>query len=224
MTIQIRTIPLTAVNCYLLTGEKTILIDAGVPGLMKLFLRKLANFGVQPEEIDLVIITHAHADHTGMAMKIKELTGAKIAIHQRDKVWLESGKMPIPRGATVLGKIASSFLKLIPKITVPPALADIVLEDENYLLNDYGIPGKIVYTPGHTMGSVSVLLDTGEAFVGDLAMSARFMRFRPGYSIFADDIELIQQSVKKLLGLGMKTIYPAHGRPFSADVFRRKLA
>jgi hydroxyacylglutathione hydrolase len=224
MTIKIHTIPLTAVNCYLLNGEKTILIDAGFPGLMKLFLRKLANFEIKPEEIDLVIITHAHADHIGIAKEIKEFTGAKIAIHQRDKVWLESGKMPIPRGVTLLGKVASSLLNLIPEITVPPTGADIILGDENYPLNDFGIPGKIVYTPGHTMGSVSVLLDSGEAFVGDLAMSARFMRFKPGYSIFAEDMVQIEQSVNKLLEMGMEIIYPAHGKPFPAEVFRRRRA
>ena len=220
MTIQIHTISLGMVNCYLLKGEKTILIDAGVPGQMNKFLNCLKSTGTKPDEINLVIITHAHMDHTGIAKEIKELTGAHFAIHHRDKGWLETGSAPIPPGTTLLGKIVSTLGKLIPEITVPPIKADIILGDEDYHLNGYGIPGKIVYTPGHTLGSVSVLLVTGEAFVGDLAMSSKMMRLTPGVPIFAEDKGLIKQSLKKLLDMGMEVIYPAHGKPFSADVFR----
>ena len=56
-------------------------------------------------------------------------------------------------------------------------------------LAGYGIPGKIIYTPGHSMGSVSVLLDNGEAFVGDLAMNEFPLRLSPGLPIFAEDME-----------------------------------
>ena len=81
----------------------------------------------------------------------------------------------------------------------------------------------MVYTPGHTLGSTSVLLNSGEAFVGDLAMSAKVMRLNPGMPIFAEDMDLVKASWKKLLDLGAKTIYPAHGKPFSAEVFRQQL-
>jgi hydroxyacylglutathione hydrolase len=97
---------------------------------------------------------------------------------------------------------------------------DIVLDDEGLDLAAYGIPGQVVHTPGHSPGSVSVLLETGDAFVGDLAMSQVPIRFSPGLPIFADDLEKVKQSCRLLLDLGAKTIYPAHGKPFLADVLR----
>ena len=126
MAVEIHNISLKAVNCYLLRGEKTILIDAGAPGLKKLFLADLAKPGIPLEEIDLVVITHAHMDHIGLAKEIKELTGAEFAVHQLDKDWLETGKSSIPPGTTLMGKIVSAIGQRIPEITVPPIQADII--------------------------------------------------------------------------------------------------
>jgi hydroxyacylglutathione hydrolase len=223
MTVQIHTIPLGMVNCYLLKGEKYVLIDAGIPGLKKPFFQGLKDTGVQLEQIELVVITHGHMDHIGLAKVVKELTGAKLAIHEREVDWLENGKSPLPPGATPFGKILMSLGGFMPPITVEPTVADIVITDDGLSLETYGLPGKVVYTPGHTMGSVTVLLASGEAFVGDLAMSARFMRATPGLPIFAEDLDLVVHSWEELLDLGAKTIYPAHGKPFPADVFRKKL-
>ena len=68
--------------------------------------------------------------------------------------------------------------------TIKPADVDIVLDNNEFSLADYGIAGKVIYTPGHSSGSVSVLLDTGEAFVGDLAMNTLPMKFSPGLPVF----------------------------------------
>ena len=70
---------------------------------------------------------------------------------------------------------------------------------------------------------MSILLENGDAIVGDLAMNAKYLRLSPGIPIFAEDVSLIKPSWIKLLDLGAKIIYPAHGNPFSADVFRKQL-
>jgi glyoxylase-like metal-dependent hydrolase (beta-lactamase superfamily II) len=106
---------------------------------------------------------------------------------------------------------------------VPPARVDIALEDGGLSLEEFGIPAQVVYTPGHTLGSLSILLENGDAIVGDLAMSAKYLRLSPGTPIFAEDAGMIKPSWKKLLDLGAKQIFPAHGKPFSADIFREQL-
>jgi glyoxylase-like metal-dependent hydrolase (beta-lactamase superfamily II) len=116
-----------------------------------------------------------------------------------------------------------SLMKLAPKMSVPASKVDIVLGDDDFSLEVYGIPARVIYTPGHTMGSMSVLMESGEAIVGDLAMNTRLLRLSPGMPVFADDISLIKLSWKKLLDLGAKTIYPAHGRPFSAEILKIQL-
>jgi hypothetical protein len=108
-------------------------------------------------------------------------------------------------------------------INIPPSNLDIVLGDEEFSLSEYGIPGRILYTPGHLMGSVSVLLDTGDAFVGDLAMSGLPMRLTPGLPALAEDMQKVMASWQLLIKAGAKTIYPAHGKPFSVDIIQRAL-
>jgi glyoxylase-like metal-dependent hydrolase (beta-lactamase superfamily II) len=78
--------------------------------------------------------------------------------------------------------------------------------------------------PGHSSGSVSVLLDTGEAFVGDMAMNKFPLRLSPGMPIYAENSQLLIESWQTLMDEGVKTVYPAHGDAFSADVMRNELA
>lgn len=211
------------VQCFLIKGEKTILIDAGVSGQMKGFQKGLAETSIQFEDIDLLLFTHGHFDHIGLAKGIVDRSGAQTAIHHLEKDWVESGKPPFPPGVTAWGKFLASSIKLLPEMSVPGTKVDFTLSDEDFPLDEYGIAGKVVYTPGHTLGSVSILLEDGTTIVGDLAMSAKIFRLSPGIPIFAEDVSLIKPSWQKLLDLGAKVIYPAHGKPFSAEVFRQQL-
>ncbi len=79
------------------------------------------------------------------------------------------------------------------------------------------------YTPGHTGGSCSVLLDSGEAFVGDLAMNGFPLCFSPRISIYSNDSNALVQSWRLLLTRSAETIYPGHGEPFSADIIRKSI-
>ena len=128
-------------------------------------------------------------------------------------------------GFTPWGKIASALETLISHfIHIPTFEVDIVAGDEELSLSEYGIPGRLICTPGHTWGSVSVLLDSGEVFVGCLAMNLFPLRLNPGLPIWGDDIQLVKNSWKKLLDMGAKTVYPAHGEPFPAQVMRKLIA
>ena len=145
-------------------------------------------------------------------------------MHREQKEWLEKSLKPIPPGVTVWGRVLGRILAMsLPWIDIPAAEVDIVLEDREFPLSGYGIPGRILPTPGHSRGSVSVLLETGDAFVGDLAMNAFPLCLRPGLPIFAEDIQKVRESWKRLLDEGAKTVYPAHGNPFPADVIRKAL-
>jgi hydroxyacylglutathione hydrolase len=101
---------------------------------------------------------------------------------------------------------------------IPTFEVDLVAGDEERSPYEYGIPGRLIYTPEHTWGSVSVLLDSGEAFVGYLATNLFPLRFSPGLPIWGDDIQLVRNSWKRSLDMGAKTVYPAHGQPFPAEV------
>lgn len=225
MGISIFPIHMGLDTVYAVKGDGVIVIDGGDPHRLKNFKKGIAEASISPEEIRLIVLTHGHWDHIGSTQDIKDLTGAKTLIHKNDMHFLEDDKTFQPPGLTSWGKILNALLKLVsPFITPPTFEVDIVAGDEDISLAEYGIPGKVIHTPGHSWGSVSVLLEDGDVFVGDLAMNNFPARLSPGLPIFGDDIELVKESWRKLLAVGAKTVYPAHGKPFPADVMRKAIA
>jgi glyoxylase-like metal-dependent hydrolase (beta-lactamase superfamily II) len=225
MTVEITPVALGFCQCYVLKARGVVAVDAGAPNKGRHFARALERASIAPEQVRLIVMTHGHWDHVGSAGQLKQLTGAKLALHEREVGWLEKGLTPLPPGVTAWGRAFIGVHKLfMPLIEVPPTKVDVVLQDDGISLLDFGIPGRVIHTPGHSSGSVSILLDTGEAFVGDLAMNRFPLRLSPGLPIFAEDAGAVVGSWKKLLELGVTTVYPAHGEPFHADVIRKAIA
>jgi glyoxylase-like metal-dependent hydrolase (beta-lactamase superfamily II) len=206
-------------TCYIIKDKGAVLIDGAWPGEANSFSKLLSDSGLKPEEIQLIILTHGDFDHVGGAKEIQELTGAKIVMHQKDSDNLEKGIFHWPEGVTVWGKISRAMMMPFVKIKgkFPAAKVDIILDDEGLSLEKYGIPGKVVYTPGHTFGSISVVLESGDAFVGCLAQNRAPFVFRPKLPIYAKDLELLKESWVKVINMGALTIYPGHGNPFPIE-------
>ncbi len=210
--------------CYLIQDRGTVLIDGGFPGRAGDFRSALDRLGVRPEDICLMVMTHGHFDHVGCAREIRDLTGASIAMHQPDAGWLENAVYPPIRGVTAWGRVTAKPLNWpLAATRFEPTKVDLVLPDEDWPLHPYGIHGRVLWTPGHTAGSVSVLLETGEAFVGDLAMNRFPLRLAPGLPIFAEDMNQVVASWRKLIDAGARVVYPAHGKPFSSEIICRLL-
>jgi glyoxylase-like metal-dependent hydrolase (beta-lactamase superfamily II) len=221
MDIKIFPIPMMFDTIYAIRGEGVILIDGGDPGKMENFKRGLEISSINPQEIQLIILTHGHWDHIGSAKEIQAFTGARTLLHQKDMHFLDEIHPSQPPGFTLWGKfIIAMITRYTSKIHIPAFQVDIVAKDENISLSDFGIPGKVVYTPGHSWGSVSVLMDSGQVFVGDLGMNMFPMRLSPGLPIFGDDFQVVKKSWQKLLDMGARTVYPAHGKPFPAEVIK----
>jgi glyoxylase-like metal-dependent hydrolase (beta-lactamase superfamily II) len=225
MEVEIHSIPMGFDTIYAIRGEGVILVDGGDPDRFERFKKGLERASIAPDEIRLLIATHGHWDHVGSIKEIKELTGAEVLMHRDDEHFLQDAHPAQPPGLTAWGKVLTTLIRLfLPFVAIPTFDVDRFAEgDEEISLTAYGIPGVVIHTPGHTHGSLSVLLESGEAFVGDLAMNRMPLRRRPGMPIFGDDAESIRQSWRKLLDRGAKRVYPAHGDPFPAEVMAREI-
>jgi glyoxylase-like metal-dependent hydrolase (beta-lactamase superfamily II) len=196
-----------------------VLIDPAGPATIRAVPRKLLELLGTPPRLDLMIVTHVHFDHVGASVKLREATGAPLAVHRADAGWLREGRLVWPKGVTAWGKFFRTVVAplMMPFLRVPSIAPDLVLDDEGLDLRPYGVEGRVVHTPGHSPGSVSIVLPSGEAFVGDLAMNGPPMCLHPSFGVFAHQPELVPASWRRLLEMGVETVYPAHGRPFPAS-------
>lgn len=210
--VQIR---LSLSNSFLILGERPILVDTGSPKDGNKLLRHLTDHGVQGRDLALILHTHGHSDHCGSTRQLKDATSAPTAIHSADAAVMDTGK----NQATKPTCLTARLLHLLVDDRFPSVRPDILLPDEMDM-KAFGVDGKVVYTPGHTAGSISVLLSSGEAIVGDLLMGGwlggMFRSGLPGYPYFADDLRQIQSSVRKLLDLGATKLLVGHGGPVDA--------
>lgn len=224
MATQIRRIPVGIANVYAVIAGGTVLVDGGQPGKERVLARALQT--IPASSVKLIVVTHGHWDHMGCVAEMKRLTGAPVAMHQAERERIEKALKIMPPARTVWGKVFGS-LCVVPMMRMArlrPQQVDIALTDDDWSLEPFGVDGKVVHTPGHSPGSVSILLASGDALVGDLAMSMFPLRLSPGLPIFAEDEKRLRGSIERLLSLGATTIHPAHGRPFPASVLKAALS
>jgi hydroxyacylglutathione hydrolase len=213
-------IKLGVVKAFLIKGKQTIIVDTGYPGNGDKILRYLHKNFIKPEDISLIILTHGHIDHYGSAEDLKKITAAPIAIHRADAEYLKKGINYIGAPTGLFGRIVKSLF-IRTEVSIAKSLkADIIIDDE-VGLREFGIEGKIIHTPGHTEGSVSVILSTGEAIAGDLIMGGILFKRVPHYPLFVSNISRLRESIKKIIRLSPKVIHTSHGGPFSSVVVEK---
>jgi len=212
-------------NAYLIQGEGgAVLVDAGHVNFERTFIRYLKKHTIAPDIIKLIVITHVHFDHVGGLKDFKTLCRCPVAVHAGAASALSDGTVFFPPGTNLLGKMASLLGSTVGKTFMKyPSVKPDILVSEEMSLAPFGVSGKIIPTPGHTTNSLTVLLTSGEAFVGDLAANYLPANLGPIFPPFAEDVEALLQSWEVLLKAGAKIICPGHGRPFSAHLLRRKM-
>jgi glyoxylase-like metal-dependent hydrolase (beta-lactamase superfamily II) len=213
------------VNAYLIIGaDGCVLVDTGLPGTEKHVGRALAREGRSFKDIKLIVVTHAHVDHAGNAARIRDLSGAPIAAHRGD---IEHYRRDVPMTFCATGLSGRIFygtgLMREPYVAFTP---DVFVDGDDLPLDAYGVPGKVVSTLGHTQGSTSVTLPTGDALVGDLVASGMFIGgiARLGHARrppFEDDPLAVSRCLFRLLDAGFQRFYMGHGGPLPAAEVRR---
>jgi glyoxylase-like metal-dependent hydrolase (beta-lactamase superfamily II) len=209
-------------NAFLVTGDRAVLVDTGVPGAGPKIQSALADHGVGPADISAIVVTHGHIDHFGSAVYLKQLTGAPIIAHQGDVDAYSAGHAVVafmrPTGA-----FGWLFAKLpMVRASTDPFIPDIVV-DSSISLREFGVDARILYTPGHTPGSISVLTDPGELIAGDLIAGPLLGAINswPANPPFHYDRVQNLASLDAVLALDPTVVYVGHGGPLDPSRVRR---
>jgi len=208
-------------NSYLVSGKKTIIVDAGDPGFSQGIYRAMQRQGINRSDISLIFITHGHIDHYGSVFALKKALDVPVAIHRLDQIYLESGSQaplyPMNRPAAFIKRLGQNM-----RVRHDHFKADIVFDDQLDLM-DFGVEGVILPTPGHTLGSASMFLPDDCAITGDLIIRRHMFRGPAEACAFLHDREKFHNSVNLLKSRGVKKIYPGHGAPIDmSPVYARE--
>ncbi len=212
--MRVDTIFTGVANAHIVTTEQGILVvDAGMPHTAFRILGKIRALGYTPQDVRLILITHGHIDHAGGARALQRATGAPIALHRLDMPLVATPelKMPPARTATVtaFGRVVKAFGWAVPLETFAP---DVCVED-GQSLREFGMDARVVHTPGHTDGSVSVLFDDGTMFVGDAILNL----IRVSFPLWWENAAASHESACKIQSLQPRICYSGHGRAFGSD-------
>lgn len=237
---------LSVTNCFLVkNGHEYILVDTGYEVDWNLFCKRLKNVNVDFSQISHIILTHHDDDHSGLLNRIinenskiqivmsywaKELLvtgtndtshGKKLINKRLEILWalsLKRLKIMLSTGKYISKKINGKF---------PPyhvRVRDILITNETRL-KDIGIDleGTIIETTGHTIDSITIIFDDGDALVGDAA--ANMLQFAgTKYCVVAlDDFDQYYQSWQKIIDYNAQRIFPAHGISFPIEKLKQNL-
>jgi glyoxylase-like metal-dependent hydrolase (beta-lactamase superfamily II) len=185
-------------------GELT-LVDTSTGGCADAILHAIEKLGRKPTDLRTIITSHYHFDHTGNADALRERTGARILAHAYDTPYID-GRQPWGTGRqpTAWERLGEGMMA--PK---PYALTvDAMVRDGEVL------PGnlRIIHTPGHTPGHVSVYDESRRIlFAADAFMNVFGLRLPLGGS--THDMDQARRSVEALSRLDIDHALPGHGQP-----------
>ena len=211
--VKVHTLFTGVANTHLVANSRgVIVVDAGMPHQARRIVNALRALGHPPQAVRLILITHGHIDHAGSAVALQKVTGAPIALHRGDARLVETPSLKIPPGRNaateVIGALMRAFGWAMPLETFTP---EVWLEDEQSL-REFGLDARVIHTPGHTAGSVSVLCDDGALFVGDAILNLVHVAF----PLLWENAPQAHASAQKIHALKPRVCYTGHGRAFDA--------
>jgi glyoxylase-like metal-dependent hydrolase (beta-lactamase superfamily II) len=215
-------------NWYLIEENgRFTLVDAGFPGHYRVFKNGLESLGKSSKDIEAIVLTHAHADHIGFAEKVRKETGVPVFVHSEDaKMAYRPLQLPWfgllsnawrKYTATMLGVAMINGVFTLPHLTKVETISDGQVLD---------IPGRprVLHTPGHTNGEVSLLLEDRNIIItGDTLVTRNLLTGELGQPqivnpILTNNYKQAMRSLDLLKEVGHVTMLSGHGSPWVGNM------
>jgi len=187
--VQVLNVGYRSTNFYVVSASgPRLLVDIGWPGMLPEMLHTLQRYDLGLKDIAYALATHYHPDHAGLAQEAKQ-QGAKLIVMESQSATLADFRKYM--------KPENHYTPITLHDNLP-----LRFDESRKFLAGIGLAGEIIATPGHSDDSVTLVLDEGMAFTGDL---------HPLEFSAEEQQEKTATSWDKIRSLGEHTIYPGHG-------------
>lgn len=175
-----------SVSSYIVFGDGIALVDSGVSGSEAVLFEYVRKSGGDPREISTLVLTHSHPDHLGSAKTIRDATVCEVWAHAGEKDWIEDTERqfrerPVPGFHDLVGG---------------PVPVGRVLADGERIDLAGSVRCRVIHTPGHSAGSISLLCEEEMVLVSGDAIPL------PGDMPIYDDVRDCMASIEKLRRCG----------------------
>jgi hydroxyacylglutathione hydrolase len=188
-------------NVYLVEiDDGLLLVDTGMPGNSTRIVTFIESIGRRPADLRHIVLTHCDIDHVGSVAALRELTGARVAIHELDG--------PVLAGAQRPQKGGRAMVAIQRLLRFQPAVPDLLLHDGDTV---GGL--KVMHVPGHTAGSLVLSREDGVVFSGDALLSDKHGHVRPPDPRLALDRAQALASAERIMSLPIALLCTGHGAP-----------
>jgi len=178
-------------NTYVIKDELTVLIDPGLENYLGRRLKEIPADGTDPEDIDIILVTHLHPDHCGAAAALKELSGAQVALHPSQREYLDI--------------MAEEAVKFFGFDITRKFSADLVLGERLSLGKTYL---EVLHTPGHSPCSICFYAGDKKMLIcGDLVFEQGVGRTDLPFG----NAEELKTSIETVSTRDTELLLPGHG-------------
>jgi glyoxylase-like metal-dependent hydrolase (beta-lactamase superfamily II) len=216
------------VNLYLVEeGGRLLLVDAGAPGDWNLLVRAVAGLGRRLDDLEAVLLTHAHADHIGTAERARTTAGARVWVHHADAEITRTGRPTRTDGRIRSYLLRAEFYRTLFSLARRGATRIVPVREAGTFTDGetLELPGRprAVHAPGHSPGSAALLLEgRGVLLTGDVLATRNPLTGRDGPQIMPSglnsDTPQALRSLAALDGIRAGLLLPGHGEPWSGDM------